>query len=494
MDRKAYIFLFILLFSANSLLFSQYIPKGISYQAVARDEKGLEIKYKDLQVRICILEGEAAGPIEYSELHNVSTDKFGLFNINIGQGSFLEGSVSEFTAINWGSGLHFIRIAIDFGLGYRNMGTTQFMAVPYALYAATAANAPASADAQQLSYNAETRILSLENGGTIDLSSLSADADSDPNNEIQTLSYSNGTLSLKRGDIVTNEVTININDADSDPLNEIQNLNISGHQLSLTKGGDGIKLPFDPDSDTTNELQSIRFADDKLTLTLDPSPSPVEVNLKKYLDNTDAQELSISGDSLAISGNSSRVPIDISKTNELQSLRLAGDILTLSGDPDPLPIDLSTVDNQTLSTSGYNLSIQNGNMVNIRPKIFAFRALSNLLLPPLALLSGQTTPLVFEEEFDSAGVYDTNIGEFKVPIGGEGLYHFDVFYKFKDGHSLQIWVNGTLYETIPSSNYPYTYSMLFYLMEGDRVKILLKNIDTSPIYPQPGVFSGYRIH
>ncbi len=484
MDRKAYIFLFILLFSANSLLFSQYIPKGISYQAVARDEKGLEIKYKDLQVRICILEGEAAGPIEYSELHNVSTDKFGLFNINIGQGSFLEGSVSEFTAINWGSGLHFIRIAIDFGLGFRNMGTTQFMAVPYALYAATAANAPASADAQQLSYNAETRILSLENGGTIDLSSLSADADSDPTNEIQTLSYSNGTLSLKRGDIITNEVSININDADADPLNEIQNLNISGHQLSLTKGGDGIKLPFDPDSDSTNELQSIRFADDKLTLTLDPSP--VEVNLGKYLDT-----LSISGDELIISGGNS-VTIDKSKTNELQSLRLAGDILTLTNDPNPLEINLNSVDNQNISKSGYNLSIQNANTVNIRPKIFAFRALS--AGSGTSVPSGQPAiPLVFEiEKFDSASVYNVGTGEFKVPTGGEGLYHFDIVYQFIPGHFLEITVNDATYETIPSTNF--TYSLLIYLVEGNTVEISLKNTGAFPTNPQAGVFSGYRIH
>jgi len=103
--------------------------------------------------------------------------------------------------------------------------------------------------------------------------------------------------------------------------------------------------------------------------------------------------------------------------------------------------------------------------------------------------------LVFgDEKYDSNDVYDQSTGEFKVPIGGEGLYHFDIFYQFRDKHSLEITITNNPPEILPTSFYPYTYSMLFYLMEGDKVKILLKNIDTSPIYPQPGVFSGYRIH
>ncbi|WP_025742730.1 hypothetical protein, partial [Aquimarina pacifica] len=52
---------------------------------------------------------------------------------------------------------------------------------------------------QQLSFNNTTNILTLENGGSIDLSSLINDADPDPTNEIQILNQVGNTITLSNG-------------------------------------------------------------------------------------------------------------------------------------------------------------------------------------------------------------------------------------------------------------------------------------------------------
>eukprot|EP01035_Chromulina_nebulosa_P046820 gene46820-63432_t len=109
-------------------------PNAIKYQAAARDLSGNPLANSAIQVRISVLDGSAGGPVLYQENHAVSTNNVGLYNLNIGQGTVLNGT---FAAINWGSGAKFIHQEVNFGSGYLNMGTSQFLSVPYALYAAT---------------------------------------------------------------------------------------------------------------------------------------------------------------------------------------------------------------------------------------------------------------------------------------------------------------------------------------------------------------------
>ena len=63
----------------------------------------------------------------YSELHTTITNKYGLTNMTIGKGI----SNDDFSDINWGSGTYMLNVNID-GV---DVGTTQLMSVPYALYA-----------------------------------------------------------------------------------------------------------------------------------------------------------------------------------------------------------------------------------------------------------------------------------------------------------------------------------------------------------------------
>ena len=107
-------------------------PKSIKYQGVARNASGSALNNTALTVRLTIYDLTATGPVLFRETHAVTTNPFGLYNLNIGQGTVISGT---FAAINWGSGAKFIEQEVNFGSGFVSMGTSQFLSVPYALYA-----------------------------------------------------------------------------------------------------------------------------------------------------------------------------------------------------------------------------------------------------------------------------------------------------------------------------------------------------------------------
>ena len=110
-------------------------PQGIPYQAVARDNAGNLIKNQSIALRFSIHDGTANGAIIFTETHSVTTDALGLFAVNIGGGTS-SGTLAD---VNWGSGAKFTQVESDVtgGSNFIDMGTTQMMSVPYALYAGT---------------------------------------------------------------------------------------------------------------------------------------------------------------------------------------------------------------------------------------------------------------------------------------------------------------------------------------------------------------------
>jgi|GEM_PF-1143185 len=108
-------------------------PQGIPYQAVARDASANLIANQNVSLRFSIHDGSAAGIVVYKETHAVTTNNLGLFNVIIGQGNAVTGT---FSGINWGSGAKFTQVEMDItgGTVYMDMGTTQMMSVPYAIY------------------------------------------------------------------------------------------------------------------------------------------------------------------------------------------------------------------------------------------------------------------------------------------------------------------------------------------------------------------------
>ena len=72
-------------------------PGIFNYQAVARNSVGNALSNKTVSLRITIHDGSATGSNVYSETRTVSTNTFGLFNVQIGSpgATNVSGSVGD---------------------------------------------------------------------------------------------------------------------------------------------------------------------------------------------------------------------------------------------------------------------------------------------------------------------------------------------------------------------------------------------------------------
>ena len=115
------------------IVFSQ-APQGFNYQGVARDNNGSILKSQTLGFRVSILADSTNGTVVYSETHTTTSNTNGVFELVVGQGVVVSGN---FSAIDWGSASHFLKTEMDAagGTSYIFYGTTQLLAVPYAMYA-----------------------------------------------------------------------------------------------------------------------------------------------------------------------------------------------------------------------------------------------------------------------------------------------------------------------------------------------------------------------
>ena len=156
----------ILALAAGSL-FAQ-APQAFKYQTVIRDVLGNIVANQSVSFRLSILEDNASGTVAYSETQTATTNKHGLVELEIGNGTPSSGT---FAAIDWASHLHFVKVEFDINAGTSyTMGTSQLMSVPYVLHAGTA--------------------------NQVD------DDDADPTNEIQQLSRSGDTIFISKGNFV----------------------------------------------------------------------------------------------------------------------------------------------------------------------------------------------------------------------------------------------------------------------------------------------------
>ncbi len=136
MKHTLKIFLFLVLIKV--MAFGQ-APLAFKYQAVARDASGNMITNRNVTVRVGIRDLSILGSVVFQESHAVTTNSFGIININIGTGTLTQGS---FSGINWGNGAKFIELELDLGNGFVSIGTSQLLSVPYALYAANGPQGP----------------------------------------------------------------------------------------------------------------------------------------------------------------------------------------------------------------------------------------------------------------------------------------------------------------------------------------------------------------
>ncbi len=269
-------------------------PTTFNYQSVLRDANGQVLANQDVEIGITILQGSATGSEVFAETHSVTTNSFGLVNLQIGS-----VNPTDMQTIDWSAGPYFIQISVDGTI----MGTSQLLSVPYAIHAQTVEN------------------------DAVD------DADADPANELQQLALENNELSISDGNSV--DLSSLINTKDTSVSNEIQQLNLNGEQLAIT-GGNSVDLSTllnTKDTSATNELQDISLAGTNLSIS-DGST----VDLSDLLDSTDNQKLQFYSGTryLSISdGNSVYLPFIITEkdgdpTNELQELSISNDTIFLT--------------------------------------------------------------------------------------------------------------------------------------------------------------------
>ncbi len=109
-------------------------PGIFNYQGVARNSVGNVLVNKSISLRLTIHDGSATGATVYSETRGVTTNPFGLFNVQVGS-SGATAVTGTITGVNWTLGTKFIQVEIDpnGGASFINVGTAQLVSVPYSM-------------------------------------------------------------------------------------------------------------------------------------------------------------------------------------------------------------------------------------------------------------------------------------------------------------------------------------------------------------------------
>lgn len=113
-------------------------PTKMNYQAVVRNASGQPVASgTQVALRFSIHNGTANGTVVYTETQTATANQFGLVTVAI-------GSNVSLASVNWGNGDKYLQVEADVagGTNYVDMGTSQLLSVPFALYAANSAPGP----------------------------------------------------------------------------------------------------------------------------------------------------------------------------------------------------------------------------------------------------------------------------------------------------------------------------------------------------------------
>ncbi|OFY75577.1 MAG: hypothetical protein A2275_19045 [Bacteroidetes bacterium RIFOXYA12_FULL_35_11] len=137
-----------ILFFLNSILIQAQSPQSFRYQAVVRNASGTVLQTQNVSLKISLLQSSSTGAVVYSEEHAAMTNSFGLVNLEIGSGANQTGTIAS---IDWAQGPYFIKIEMDAtgGNTFSEMGTTQLLSVPFALFAASGNPGPQGLQGEQ---------------------------------------------------------------------------------------------------------------------------------------------------------------------------------------------------------------------------------------------------------------------------------------------------------------------------------------------------------
>ena len=110
---------------------------GFNYQAVVRNAQGNVASNETVSMRFTIRDADANGAALYTETHTVQANQFGVITVVIGGGTIVTG---DFNNLPWSNGnAKFMQVETDItgGTNYIDMGTSQLLSVPFAMYANT---------------------------------------------------------------------------------------------------------------------------------------------------------------------------------------------------------------------------------------------------------------------------------------------------------------------------------------------------------------------
>ena len=337
---KKYLLTIIALLLIGATTFAQ-TPQSFNYQAVLRSSSGQVMANQEVEIGVVILQGSDTGTEVFAETHSVTTNSFGLANLQIGS-----VNTSEMQTIDWSAGPYFVQISVDGTV----IGTSQLLSVPFAMHATTVEN-----DAVE-------------------------DDDANPENEIQVLSINADTIYLSSGGFV-------VLPPETDPAftnwDKSSGIAISESQISDLKH-------FTSDSITGNETAFEGWdknADDDFTTADETDPlfsnsvaaaitaADTAIWAKDNDAQNEIQNLSLENKLLSISnGNtidlSEAFTIDSSANKELQDISLNGTLLSISKGSTVDLADLQDGDDQRLSLGVSNqheirLNISNANFVEM---------------------------------------------------------------------------------------------------------------------------------
>ena len=106
------------------------VPYAFNYQAIVRNADGSIRSNTGILFVFKII--DQLDNVKYTESHSVVTNEYGLASVQVGRGATLD----NFSSIDWGSGAYFLSVSIN----GEEVGSSQLMSVPYALYSFKAAN------------------------------------------------------------------------------------------------------------------------------------------------------------------------------------------------------------------------------------------------------------------------------------------------------------------------------------------------------------------
>ncbi len=247
-----HLLLYFLLLICSATLSAQ-APQMLNYQGVARSTNGAPLSNQSIKLRLSIQ--PANGNPFYVETHNVTTNQFGLYAVQIGQGAVVNGN---FASISWAQNTTFLQVEMDpaGGNNFTLVGTpTQLISVPYSLEAQYAASTTLGGDVSGSS-NANT-VTAIQNRPVASAAPATGDVLKWNGSQWQpgTDAISGGgAYSAGSGISISGNVISNAGDLDNS--NELQSISLSGNVLTLSDGGGSVTLPSGGGGGGTNYWQS----------------------------------------------------------------------------------------------------------------------------------------------------------------------------------------------------------------------------------------------